>query len=118
MVMTTLDDRLYTWLSQVDERRFTLAFNSYLLLAFPAVVRHLARFAPSDPALLAEIAQDSLLKFFERIGRARRAASLQFSRNKVQYVIETPQDAYVQFAARSAGAPHPLPTGGGPSHAS
>jgi hypothetical protein len=75
MVMTTLDDRLYTWLSEADDHRFTLAFNSYFSLAYPAVVRHLARFAPSDPALLEEIAQDSLLKFFERIGRGRRAAS-------------------------------------------
>jgi DNA-directed RNA polymerase specialized sigma24 family protein len=75
MVMTTLDDQLYTWLSEADDRRFTLAFNSYFLLAYPALVRHLARFAPSDPALLEEIAQDSLLKFFERIGRGRRAAS-------------------------------------------
>ncbi|MGB6308348.1 MAG: hypothetical protein WBF89_11170 [Steroidobacteraceae bacterium] len=75
MAMTTLDNQLYTWLSEADDRRFTLAFNSYFLLAYPAVVRHLARFAPSDPALLEEIAQDSLLKFFERIGRGRRAAS-------------------------------------------
>lgn len=73
--MTALDDQLYTWLSEADDRRFILAFNSYFLLAYPAVVRHLARFAPSDPALLEEIAQDSLLKFFERIGRERRAAS-------------------------------------------
>jgi hypothetical protein len=73
--MTTLDHQLYTWLSEADDRRSTLAFNSYFLLAYPAVVRHLARFAPSDPALLEEIAQDSLLKFFERIGRGRRAAS-------------------------------------------
>ena len=73
--MTTLDDQLYTWLSETDDRRFTLAFNSYFLLAYPAVVRHLARFAPSDPARLEEIAQDCLLKFFQRIGRGRRAAS-------------------------------------------
>jgi hypothetical protein len=75
MVMTTLDDRLYAWLSEADDRRFTLAFNSYFLVAYPAVVRYLARFAPSDPALLEEIAQDSLLRFFERIGRGRRTAS-------------------------------------------
>jgi DNA-directed RNA polymerase specialized sigma24 family protein len=75
MVMTTLDDQLYTWLSETDDRESTLAFNSYFLLAYPALIRHLARFAPSDPALLEEIAQDSLLKFFERIGRGRRAAS-------------------------------------------
>ena len=43
---------------------------------------------------------------------------LQLSRNKVKYVIETLQDAYARFAARSAGPPHPLPTGGVPSHAS
>jgi hypothetical protein len=75
MAMTTLDDRLYAWLSEADDRRFTLAFNSYFLVAYPAVVRYLARFAPSDPALLEEVAQDSLLRFFERIGRGRRTAS-------------------------------------------
>jgi DNA-directed RNA polymerase specialized sigma24 family protein len=73
--MTTLDDQLYRWLCEADDRQFTLAFNSYFLLAYPAVIRHLVRLAPSDPALLEEIAQDSLLKFFERIGRGRRAAS-------------------------------------------
>jgi len=46
------------------------------------------------------------------------AERLQLSRNKVKYVIETVQDAYARFAARSAGSPHPLPTGGVPSHAS
>ena len=73
--MTTLDDRLYAWLSEPDDRRFTIAFNSYFSVAFPAVIRHLARFAPADPALLEEIAQDSLLRFFEHIGRERREAS-------------------------------------------
>jgi hypothetical protein len=73
--MTTLDERLYAWLCEADNRRFTLAFNSYFLVAFPAVMRHLARFAPADPALLEEIAQDSLLRFFEHIGRGRREAS-------------------------------------------
>jgi hypothetical protein len=45
------------------------------------------------------------------------AQRLQLSRNKVKYVIETLQDAYARFAARSAGSPHPLSTGGVPSHA-
>jgi DNA-directed RNA polymerase specialized sigma24 family protein len=73
--MTRLDERLYAWLCEPDERRFTLAFNSYFSVAFPAVIRHLARFAPADPALLEEVAQDSLLRFFEHIGRGRREAS-------------------------------------------
>ena len=73
--MTTLDERLYAWLSEPDDHRFALAFNSYFAVAFPAVVRHLARFAPADPGLLEEIAQDSLLRFFEYIGRGRREAS-------------------------------------------
>jgi DNA-directed RNA polymerase specialized sigma24 family protein len=73
--MTRLDERLYAWLCEPDERRFTIAFNSYFLVAFPAVIRHLARFAPADPALLEEIAQDSLLRFFEHIGRGRREAA-------------------------------------------
>jgi hypothetical protein len=74
-VMTTLDDRLYTWLSEPDDQRFTLAFNAYFAVAYPAVIRHLARMAPSDPPLLEEIAQDALLRFFEKIGRGRRLAS-------------------------------------------
>jgi DNA-directed RNA polymerase specialized sigma24 family protein len=73
--MTTLDDLLYAWLAESDESRFERAFNAYFAVAFPALIRHLARTAPSDPGVLEEIAQDALLKFFERIGRGRRLAS-------------------------------------------
>jgi len=73
--MTTLDELLYAWLAEADESRFVRAFNAYFGVAFPAVIRHLSRTAPSDPALLEEIAQDALLRFFERIGRGRRLAS-------------------------------------------
>ena len=79
-------------------------------------------------ALAEQRKRDSLAQKFSRtmavltaIGEGytqeQAAERLQLSRNKVKYVIETLQEAYAQFAARSAGLPHPLPTGGVPSHA-
>jgi len=73
--MTTLDRRLYAWLSESDDRRFERAFNAYFSVAFPAVVRHLARLSQWDAADLEDLAQDALLRFFDRVGRARRQAS-------------------------------------------
>jgi DNA-directed RNA polymerase specialized sigma24 family protein len=73
--MSSLDQRLYAWLIESDERRFELAFNSYFSLAFPAVTRYLKRISGSDAADLEELAQDALLKFFDRVGHDRRVAS-------------------------------------------
>jgi DNA-directed RNA polymerase specialized sigma24 family protein len=73
--ITTLDRQLYAWLVESDERRFTLAFNVYFSVAFPAIVRFLARISRWDSAHLEELAQDSLLRFFDRVGRDRREAS-------------------------------------------
>jgi hypothetical protein len=73
--ITTLDRQLYVWLVESDERRFTLAFNVYFSVAFPAVVRFLARISRWDSAHLEELAQDALLRFFDRVGRDRREAS-------------------------------------------
>src|SRR5271170_7172692 len=56
--ITTLDRQLYAWLVESDERRFTLAFNVYFSVAFPAVVRFLARISRWDSAHLEELAQD------------------------------------------------------------
>lgn len=73
--MSTLDRRLYAWLAEPDDRRFERAFNLYFSVAFPAVVRHLARLSRWDQAELEDLAQDALLRFFDRVGRARRQAS-------------------------------------------
>jgi DNA-directed RNA polymerase specialized sigma24 family protein len=73
--MTPLDQRLYAWLSEADEKRFARAFNAYFAIAFPAVVRYLTRISHWDPAQLEELAQDALLRFFDRIGRGRRQAA-------------------------------------------
>jgi DNA-directed RNA polymerase specialized sigma24 family protein len=73
--ITTLDRQLYAWLVETDERRFTLAFNVYFSVAFPAVVRFLARISRWDSTRLEELAQDALLRFFDRVGRDRRNAS-------------------------------------------
>jgi DNA-directed RNA polymerase specialized sigma24 family protein len=73
--MTTLDTRLYAWLGEPHEQRFTRAFNAYYSLAYPALLRRLARLSRWDLAHLEEIAQDALLRFFERAGRQRREAS-------------------------------------------
>jgi DNA-directed RNA polymerase specialized sigma24 family protein len=71
----TLDHRLYAWLLEADERRFERAFSGYFAVAFPAVVRYLARLSRWDLVQLEELAQDALLKFFDRVGRRRREAS-------------------------------------------
>lgn len=72
--MTTLDMRLYAWLGEPDERRFALAFNAYYSLAYPALLRRLARLCRWDLGQLEEIAQDALLRFFQRAGRRREAS--------------------------------------------
>ena len=73
--MTTLDQRLYAWLLESNERRFELAFAAYFEVAFPSVLRHLARLSRWDPVHLEELAQDALLRFFDKVGRNRREAS-------------------------------------------
>jgi hypothetical protein len=73
--MTTLDQRLYAWLLESNERRFELAFKVYFDVAYPSVMRHLARLSRWDPVHLEELAQDALLRFFHKVGRNRREAS-------------------------------------------
>jgi DNA-directed RNA polymerase specialized sigma24 family protein len=73
--MTTLDQRLYAWLLESNERRFELSFNAYFEVAFPSVLRHLARLSRWDSVHLEELAQDALLRFFDKVGRNRREAS-------------------------------------------
>jgi DNA-directed RNA polymerase specialized sigma24 family protein len=75
----TLDHRLYAWLAESDERQFERAFSAYFSVAFPALVRYLARLSRWDPAQLEELAQDALLKFFDRVGRRRGEASREIS---------------------------------------
>lgn len=74
--MTTLDHRLYAWLLESDERRFELAFKAYFDVAYPSVMRRLARLSNWDPVHLEELAQDALLRFFNKVGRERREASV------------------------------------------
>jgi DNA-directed RNA polymerase specialized sigma24 family protein len=74
-VMTSLDQRLYAWLREADERRFQRAFSDYFSLAYPAVMRRLARLSNWDLSDLEEIAQDALLRFFDRAGQGRREAA-------------------------------------------
>jgi len=73
--VTTLDHQLYAWLAEADDLRFERAFSTYFSVAFPAVVRRLARMSRCDLAQLEELAQDALLRFFEKVGRSRREAS-------------------------------------------
>jgi DNA-directed RNA polymerase specialized sigma24 family protein len=73
--MTTLDNRLYAWLMETDEQRFDLAFNAYFSVAYPAVIRRMSRLSNWDLPQLEELAQDTLLKFFDRVGRGRRESS-------------------------------------------
>jgi DNA-directed RNA polymerase specialized sigma24 family protein len=73
--MRTLDDRLYAWLAQGDDRRFERDFSAYFAVAFPAVTRYLARVSQWDSAPLEDLAQEALLKFFAKAGRGRREAA-------------------------------------------
>ena len=73
--MSSLDYRLYEWLTEPDEQRFERAFRAYFRVAFPAVVRHLAKLSHWDACQLEDLAQEALLKFFDRVGRGRRTAS-------------------------------------------
>jgi len=73
--MTTLDIRLYAWLLETDDRRFDLAFNAYFSVAYPAVIRRIARLSNWDLPQLEELAQDTLFKFFGLVGRGRRESS-------------------------------------------
>ncbi len=72
---TSLDYRLYAWLCEVDNERFEIAFNAYFSVAFPSIIRHLARITRWDVSQLEELAQDALLRFFDKVGRGRREAS-------------------------------------------
>jgi DNA-directed RNA polymerase specialized sigma24 family protein len=72
---TTLDHRLYAWLAEPHPQRFERAFSAYFAVAFPAVMRHLVRLSRWDPGQLEELAQDALLRFFEKVGKGRREAS-------------------------------------------
>lgn len=83
---TTLDRRLYAWLAEVDEKRFLLAFNSYYVVAYPAILRRLVRVSGWESADLEDLAQEALLRFFEKIGRGRRdiAASMRETLKSLQ----------------------------------
>jgi len=72
---SALAKRLYAWLAEPDPQRFERAFAAYFSVAFPAVLRYLARLSRWDPKQLEELAQDALLRFFDKAGRARREAS-------------------------------------------
>jgi DNA-directed RNA polymerase specialized sigma24 family protein len=73
--VTELDRRLYAWLAEPNDQRFERAFATYFGTAFPVLLRHLARLSRWDPANLEELAQDALLRFFDKVGRGRREAS-------------------------------------------
>jgi len=73
--MTSLDQRLYAWLQEADEQRFEQVFCDYFSLAYPALIRRLSRLSNWDVSDLEEIAQDALLRFFERAGHGRRDAA-------------------------------------------
>lgn len=72
--MKTLDALLYRWVGESDESRVETAFRAYYSTAFPSLVRHVRHRTGWDSASAEDIAQDALLRFFERVGRGRRQA--------------------------------------------
>lgn len=73
--VTRLDEMLYAWLTEPDDRKFDRAFEKYHDEAFVGLVRYLSRRSSSPGLDFEQIAADALLRFFSRVGRERRAAS-------------------------------------------
>ena len=73
--VTRLDELLYAWLAEPDDRKFDRAFEKYHDEAFAGLVRYLARCSSSLGLDFEQIAADALLRFFSRVGRERREAS-------------------------------------------
>jgi DNA-directed RNA polymerase specialized sigma24 family protein len=69
-----LDVLLYAWLSEPEARKAELRFSSYFQAAFPAICRYL-RSLRTDSATAQDIAQQALIKLFNHLGKARRAAN-------------------------------------------
>jgi DNA-directed RNA polymerase specialized sigma24 family protein len=72
---TQLDQMLYAWLAEADDRKFDRAFQRYYEGASPSLVRYLMRCSSLADLDCEQIAVDALLKFFSRAGRDRRQAA-------------------------------------------
>jgi DNA-directed RNA polymerase specialized sigma24 family protein len=72
---TQLDQMLYAWLAESDDRKFDRAFQRYYAEASPSLVRYLASRSSLSDLDCEQIAVDALLKFFCRVGRDRRQAA-------------------------------------------
>jgi DNA-directed RNA polymerase specialized sigma24 family protein len=72
---TQLDQMLYAWLAETDDRKFDQAFERYYEGASPSLVRYLMRCSRLADLDCEQIAVDALLKFFCRVGRDRRQAA-------------------------------------------
>jgi len=73
--VTHLDQMLYTWLAEPDNRKFDQAFKKYYVEASAKLVAYLARRSSLLDLDCEQIAVDALLKFFCRVGRDRRQAA-------------------------------------------
>jgi DNA-directed RNA polymerase specialized sigma24 family protein len=88
--MKTLDTLLSRWVGEADEARADGAFRAYYSSAFPSLARHVQHRTGWDPASAEDIAQEALVRFFERAGRGRReavalvrSAALQLTRSQL-----------------------------------
>jgi DNA-directed RNA polymerase specialized sigma24 family protein len=72
--LKTLDVLLSRWVGEADESRADTAFQAYYSTAFPSLARHVQHRTGWDPASAEDIAQEALLRFFERAGPGRRRA--------------------------------------------
>jgi DNA-directed RNA polymerase specialized sigma24 family protein len=73
--VTQLDQMLYTWLAEPDNRKFDQAFKKYYFEASSKLVAYLGRRSSLVDLDFEQIAVDALLKFFSRVGRDRRQAA-------------------------------------------
>jgi DNA-directed RNA polymerase specialized sigma24 family protein len=76
---TQLDQMLYAWLAETDDRKFDRAFQRYYEGASPSLIRYLVRCSSLSDLDCEQIAVDALLKFFCRAGRDRRQAATAIS---------------------------------------
>ena len=72
--MKSLDALLYRWVGEADDSLAETAFRTYYSAAFPLLVRHVRHRTGWDSASAEDIAQEALIRFFERIGGGRRDA--------------------------------------------
>lgn len=105
--MKNLDALLVEWVGESDESRAEGAFRAYYSIAFPSLVRHVQLRTGWDLASSEDVAQEAVLRFFERVGRGRREAAARIRLAAIQLTAPHNADPYstrIAHWAREVGA--------------